>query len=113
MGRISTGGLIMPGEKALLEKISRKVDKLAVKMERSKIEEYVNYLEHPKRLLWSNFLAGLSRGFGIAVGVTILGAVVIYLLEIIVDWNLPVIGKFISEIVRIVQEDLNNRGGLR
>ncbi|AUS96201.1 hypothetical protein CDQ84_04955 [Clostridium thermosuccinogenes] len=103
----------MPGEKALLEKISRKVDKLAVKMERSKIEEYVNYLEHPKRLLWSNFLAGLSRGFGIAVGVTILGAVVIYLLEIIVDWNLPVIGKFISEIVRIVQEDLNNRGGLR
>lgn len=99
----------MADEKALLKNISKKVDEISINMEKSKFTDYVNYLENPKRLLWTNFLAGLSRGFGIAVGVTILGAIVMYLLEMIVGWNLPVIGKFISEIVRIVEEDLNKR----
>jgi len=99
----------MAEEKTLLKNISKKVDEISFNMEKSKFADYVNYLENPKKLLWTNFLAGVSRGFGIAVGVTILGAIVMYLLEMIVGWNLPVIGKFISEIVRIVEEDLNRR----
>jgi hypothetical protein len=75
-------------------------------MEKMKLAEYVNLLENPRRLLYINFIAGVARGLGIAVGFAILGAVIIYVLQRIVALNLPVIGKFIAEIVTIVQTNL-------
>lgn len=41
-----------------------------------------------------------------AIGFTILGALAIYFLNKIISWNIPLIGDFIAEIVRIVQERL-------
>ena len=58
--------------------------------------------QNPKRLLYLN-LAGISRGFGIAVGFTAVGAVFLYLLGKAASLNLPVIGHFIAEIARIVE----------
>ena len=58
-------------------------------------------------MFFANFLGGLARGFGIAIGFSILGAFFIYFLQMIVKWKLPVIGEFISDIVNIVQENLN------
>lgn len=49
-----------------------------------------------------NFLGGLSRGFGIAVGITLLSALVLWFLQRLVSLNLPLIGNFIAELVRIV-----------
>lgn len=68
-----------------------------------KLAEYVKLLDHPWRLLYINFIGGLARGFGVAIGFTILGAVLIYFLRILVMLNLPLIGDFIAEIVRMVQ----------
>ena len=65
--------------------------------------EYVRYLNRPWKLIGANFFSGLVRGFGMAVGFTLLGAIVIYFLQHIAYQNLPVIGDFIAEIVRIVQ----------
>lgn len=65
--------------------------------------EYVMYLQNWRRLLWTNFIGGLVRGVGIAVGFSILGAVVILLVEQLALKNLPGIGAFFAEIVRIVQ----------
>ncbi|MCL6560235.1 MAG: DUF5665 domain-containing protein [Firmicutes bacterium] len=72
-------------------------------MEKMKLAEYVRLLENPWRLMYINFIAGLARGVGIAVGFTILGAIVLYFLKILVMLNLPWIGGFIAEIVRMVQ----------
>ena len=96
MGRISQ----------LSEKIEKKVDELSESMERNKIREYVDLMDNKKRLLFINFIIGLARGFGMAVGFTILGALAIYVLRMIIDLNLPLIGDFIAELVRIVQESL-------
>lgn len=85
------------------------MSKLAFLLERARIAEYVQLLESPKRLIYLNFIAGLARGFGMAVGFTLLGAVVIYLLSRTFVTNLPVVGKFIAEIVAIVQDDLGAR----
>jgi hypothetical protein len=79
-------------------------------MEKSKFIDYVYYLENPRRMLLPNFLAGLARGFGAAIGFTILAAVIIYVLQLIVKWNLPLIGEFISEIVNIVENNLQKAG---
>lgn len=94
-----------------LKLIDKKLDKIALDMEKFKLVDYVYYLEHPRKMLWANFVGGLSRGFGIAVGFTILGAVIIYFLQIIVMWKLPLIGQLITDIVKIVQENMQRTGG--
>nr|WP_246451982.1 DUF5665 domain-containing protein [Alkalicella caledoniensis] len=72
-------------------------------MERMQLAEYMNMLNDPKRYLMVNFLGGVARGLGMAVGFTLLGALVIYFLQRVVLLNLPVIGDFIADIVRLVQ----------
>lgn len=98
----------MPSNNQLIEALNKKIDNMALKMEKMKFVDYVYFLEHPRRMLWANFINGLARGFGIAVGFTLLGAVAIYILNEIVKINLPYIGKFISEIVKIVQSSMQN-----
>lgn len=78
-------------------------------MEKIKLAEYVELLNKPGRLLWLNFLAGVARGLGMAVGFTFLGAILIFSLRRMVALNLPVIGRFIAEVVFIVQEYLQER----
>ncbi len=94
------------GALGLLERLHLKLDELARNIERMKLAEYVAMLEQPRRLLLVNFAAGLARGLGFAVGFTILGAVVLYGLQRALMLNLPVVGGFIAEIVRIVEERL-------
>lgn len=89
-------------EKQLLEKI----EELSLKMERMNLAEYMDMLNNPKRYLWINFTAGMARGLGVAIGVTILGALVVYFLQRVVLLNLPLIGDFIADIVRLVQNKM-------
>lgn len=84
----------------------KKIDNMSLKMEKMKFVDYVYFLEHPRKMLWANFINGLARGFGIAIGFTLLGAVAIYILNIIAKNNLPYIGEFISDIVKIVQSSM-------
>jgi len=88
------------------KEIEKRLEELANNLERAKLHEYVDFVNNKRKLLYVNFLGGLARGFGMAVGFTILGALAIYLLNKIISWNIPVIGDFIAEIVRIVQERL-------
>jgi hypothetical protein len=94
-------------EKEQLTLLGRKVEDLAQAMEKMKIAEYVEYLKDTRRMLFTNFLAGIARGLGMAVGFTILGALVIYILRQVVLLNLPLIGDFIADIVQLVNESLN------
>ena len=70
---------------------------------RSMLAEFSSYLHDRKHLLWLNFLAGLMRGCGFAVGFSILGAVVVVIARKLALDNLPVIGEFFAEVVRMVQ----------
>ncbi|MBZ4687025.1 MAG: hypothetical protein PWQ96_2102 [Clostridia bacterium] len=86
------------------ETLHEKIEKLSVTIEKMKLAEYVKLLESPWRLLYVNFLAGIARGFGMAVGFTILSGIVIYILQKLVILNLPLISDFIADIVRLVRE---------
>ena len=68
--------------------------------------EYVEFLNNKRRMLYTNFLAGIARGLGMAVGFTILGAILVYLLKQVVFLNLPLISDFIANIVQLVNESL-------
>jgi len=93
----------------LIEALQRKIEELSLNLERMKLAEYVELLNNPKRLLLINFISGLARGLGIAVGFTLLGALVLYILQRIVVLNLPVVSDFIADLVRLVQLQLDGK----
>lgn len=86
--------------------LNHKIHELGLAMEKMKLAEYVELLNRPVRLLYINFIAGLARGVGMAIGFAILGALVIYTLQRLAILKLPVIGGFIADLVRIVQVQL-------
>ena len=89
-------------ENLLIRQIDRWIDCL----ERMHLEEYVRHVEDRKRLFWSHFLSGVVRGVGMAVGFTILGAILVLLLQDLPRRNLPLIGDVLAEIVNVVQRQL-------
>lgn len=95
------------GEMGAKDRLEAKVDELALAMEKMKIAEYVEYMNNTRKLLWMNMLAGIARGLGMAVGFTILGALVIIILRRLVLLNLPLIGNLIAELVRLVNYRLS------
>lgn len=88
------------------KEIYKKIEDIAIKLEKTKIAEYVDIMNNKWRLIYINFIAGLARGFGMAIGFTILGALTLYMMQRMITWNLPLIGDFIAEIVKIVRENL-------
>lgn len=58
-----------------------------------------------KRLL-GEFLSGVARGLGFSVGFTLLGAMLVLFLRNAALANLPGIGRFLAELVRIVERNL-------
>jgi hypothetical protein len=96
-----------------MEKVIQKLDEISLDMEKLGIAEYVEMLHNPRRLFYINFWSGLVRGFGMAIGFTLLAALVIYVLQQIVILNTPLIGNFIADLVNIVQKQLEVGGSGR
>lgn len=97
------------GEKKSISILQDRIRDLIISMEKMKLSEYVELLNNPWRLLWINFISGIARGLGIAVGFAILGAILVIVLQKLVELNLPVIGGFIADIVDIVQQQMKTR----
>lgn len=88
----------------LLKRLARKLDHLGWQLERLNLAEYVALFDNPGRFMWINFLAGVARGLGTAVGFTLLGALVLYILQQAFIRNLPFIGDLIAQLVMIVNQ---------
>ena len=86
--------------------LTTKIEELSINIEKMKLAEYVELLNQPKKLLFLNFIAGVARGLGIAVGFAVLGAFAILILRRLVVLNLPLIGDFIALVVKLVQTRL-------
>ena len=83
-------------------RLEKQLERLLSSMERMNFEEYLRYVDDRKRQFKVNFMAGLARGFGAAVGFSILGAMIIAILRRLVTTNIPLIGGFLADVVRMV-----------
>ncbi|MCQ6558247.1 DUF5665 domain-containing protein [Paenibacillus mendelii] len=92
-----------------MDMLDRRLGKVADDMERSQIAEYVDLLNRPWSLIWRNLVAGTARGVGIAIGFTFFAATILYVLQLLGALNLPIIGDYIADIVRIVQHQLEGK----
>ncbi len=78
-------------------------DKELIKVfEAAGVVDYLEYLQSGKRIMWVNFRAGIARGFGMTIGMTVVVAVFIWVLTILVD--LPVLGEYFQEAKIYVDE---------
>ena len=89
-----------------LEWLVRRLEHVAQRMEQMHLDRYLRYVHNWRRRLLMDFLGGIVRGVGFSVGFTVLGALLLYILRNIALANLPVIGEFLAELVRIVEQKL-------
>lgn len=86
-----------------LDRLEKKVRDLSYVMERIHMDEYIRYLNNTKRIVFVNIISGLSRGVGTAIGFTVITAIILIVVRNLAMQNLPLIGDFIAELVKIVE----------
>ena len=84
--------------------LNNAIEKLSDTLERGNIEELSYILGSKKEIIVRNFIAGIFRGVGIGIGVTVITAILIMILNKIVALNIPLIGKYVTDIVEIVEK---------
>ncbi|MDO5556182.1 MAG: DUF5665 domain-containing protein [Clostridia bacterium] len=87
-----------------LKKINNKIDKINKTLEKSNIIEFSYIIGNKKEILKRNLIAGISRGVGIGIGITLITAIIIYFLRKLIMLNIPIIGDYIADIVEIVEK---------
>ena len=86
-------------EKQLIEKL----EKINFLLAKNNILELVELLGNKKELFIRNLTTGMAKGIGIGIGFTILTAILLLVLQKIVTLNIPIIGDYIADIVKIVE----------
>lgn len=84
--------------------LNNSIEKLSEAIQKANIEDFVYILGSKKEIIIRNFIAGIFRGVGIGIGVTIITAILIMILNKIVALNIPLIGKYVTDIVEIVEK---------
>ena len=85
------------------KELINKIDKINYILSKNEILDLMELLGNSKKFLFRNFLSVIIKGIGTGIGFTILTAIIIIILQRIVTLNIPVIGKYISDIVEIVK----------
>ena len=87
--------------------LDERIERIIDAAERMKLAEYVRYQSDRKRRLRDAFLEGVLRGLGVMVGFSMLGALVIYLLQSLALQNLPLIGDYVAKVVMLVESRIH------
>ena len=85
------------------KELINKIDKINYILSKNEILDLMELLGNSKKFLFRNFLSGIIKVIGTGIVFTILTAIIIIILQRIVTLNIPVIGKYISDIVEIVK----------
>lgn len=79
------------------------ISRLTDTLERMHLDDYVEYVSNRKRMIASNLIYGMVRGFGFTIGFTVLGALLVVLLKNLVSENIPLIGDFLAEVIHAIE----------
>lgn len=80
------------------------INNLNETLQKGNIEELLYLIGNKKEMIIRNLIAGIFRGVGIGIGVTIISAILVLFLQKIVTLNIPIIGEYIADIVEIVEK---------
>lgn len=89
--------------------VRKQLDALIDSLKYQEIAEYVQLMNQPRKLIVNNLMSGIARGVGIALGVTVFLVTALYVLRALGALNLPIVGDYIADIVKVVQSQLEGR----
>ncbi|WP_235918087.1 DUF5665 domain-containing protein [Paenibacillus lutrae] len=96
-------------ERRLLNQIHAKVTEISANIERTQIADYVSLMNKPRKLILGNLIAGVTRGVGLGLGITVFAGTILYALKALGALNLPIVGEYIADLVEYVQFQLEGR----
>ena len=70
------------------------------------VVEFLEYLKSGRRVFWVNFRAGVAKGLGVTVGMTVILGILIWVLTMLVD--LPLVGEYFKDAQSYVTEYAEN-----
>ncbi len=85
------------------DEIMKKLEEISEWIQGLNLAEYIEMVRSPRRMLVINFVSGLVRGLGIAIGATVLGAIFLIILLDLAESNIPLIAEFVARIIKIVE----------
>lgn len=80
------------------------LERIANHIEKIRLGEYIEMMNHPGRLIWTNLLIGISRGVGLTVGATLVIAVLFKILSALIAMNIPYLTDLLQDVVQIIKE---------
>lgn len=90
-------------KKSIIDELNEKLDHMNYILTRNKVLDLVELLGDRKKLFFRNLWSGMVKGIGIGIGVTLITAILVIILQKIVTLNIPIIGEYIADIVDIVE----------
>ncbi len=81
-------------------------EKMAHQLGHAGLNEFVQYLRSPWRIIWANLLAGVFRGLGFIIGATVVLAIVVFVLVKVLG-SLPFVGEWFQEAGTFLQDIQN------
>lgn len=79
------------------------LEKLADRIEKMRLADYMTMVNRPTRIIWTNFLAGASRGIGFTVGAAIIIAIVVKVLMMLISMNIPYLSEHLTYLVEFIK----------
>ena len=83
-----------------------RAERITRQMEQLNLDAYLRYVRDWRKRLVGEFLNGVVRGVGFSVGFTLISAMILFFLRNAAIANLPVIGEFVADVIRIVERNL-------
>ncbi len=81
------------------------LEKLADRLEKMRLGDYITNLNKTSRVIWLNFVSGIARGVGLTIGATLVIAIIFKIISALVSMNVP----YLSDIMKDVQQTLESR----
>lgn len=79
---------------------------LAKVLEAADVVDFIEYLQSGKRIMWLNFKAGIAKGLGVTLGMTVVVGIIVWVLTMLVD--LPLVGEYFEEAQSYLTEYAEN-----
>ena len=87
--------------------LDERVERIIDAAERMRLGEYVRYQSNRRARLRDAFWEGVLRGLGFMVGFSMLGALVVFILQALVRANIPLIGDYLAKVVMLVESRMH------
>lgn len=81
----------------------KQLKKVADRIEKMRLGDYIDNMNHPWRVIWLNLLGGISRGVGLTIGATLVIALLFKLLGALIAMNIPYLTGVLQDVVQIIK----------